>query len=180
MPQGWAQGTGGPLGGMDPNDKRAAYSNAAGLQRVVAWVPSTTPDVSLAITVRTPAADFTTLGSFGTAIQWGESLVASMDRSYLLKVPQTGKGLFSGGEPATVAKLVDVKESNGQYIVQYTVSREGSPTRVVVSAVALGASPKGLRRFYTINGSCTAETEGQYFDVLKEAVASFKVLPLNG
>ena len=169
-------GTGGGIG-MDPNDFRAAYSNAAGLQRVIAFVPEATPDVNLAITVRTPAADFTSLGSFGTAIQWGESLVASMDRSYLLKVPQTGKGMFGGGEPATVAKLVDVKESNGQYVVQYKLSKDGSPTRVVVSAVALGQSPKGLRRFYTVNGSCTEETEGQYWDVLNKAVASFKVIP---
>ena len=89
--------------------------------------------------------------------------------------PQNGRGaVSSGGEAVPIAKLVDVKDKNGQYIVRYTVSREGSPTRVVISAVALGVSPRsGVRRFYTINGSCTTETEGKFGEILQTAVASF-------
>ncbi len=80
----------------------------------------------------------------------------------------------SAGEGVPRATLIDVKDENGQYIVRYTVSKEGSPTRVVVSAVALGVSPRsGARRFYTINGSCTAETEGKFGEILQQAVASF-------
>jgi hypothetical protein len=177
VPAGWAQGSGGAVGGMDPNDKRARFSNAAGLQRVIAFLPPGTPDVNLAITVRTPSADFTSLGSFGTAQQWGEGVVSSMDRSYVRRTSQTGRGLFSGGasEPYTEASLVDVAEASGggQYVVKYKVAQEGAPTRVVVSAVALGVSPKGIRRFYTINGSCTEETAGKYGAALEAAVASF-------
>lgn len=33
-------------------------------------------------------ADFTALGSFGDALQFGENLVASMDRSFLKRAPQ--------------------------------------------------------------------------------------------
>jgi hypothetical protein len=131
------------------------------------------------VTVRTPSADFTTLGSFGTAQQWGESVVVAMDRSYMLKktAPKDGRGasgISSSGEPVPIAKLIDVKDENGQYIVKYTVSKAGSPTRVVISAVALGVSPRsGVRRFYTVNGTCTAETEGKYGEILQKAVASF-------
>ena len=138
--------------------------------------PTSSDDVNLAVTVRTPAADFTSLGSFGTAQQWGEGVVTAMDRSYLLKRrSKTGSGLFGKGEEAvTVAKLLEVKESKGQYIVKYTVEREGSPKRVVVSAVSMGVTPRGLRRFFTVNGSCTAETEAEFGDVLMTAVATFQ------
>lgn len=89
--------------------------------------------------------------------------------------PQNGRSsMMSGGEAVPIAKLVDVKDENGQYIVRYTVSREGSPTRVVISAVALGVSPRsGVRRFYTINGTCTTETEENFGGILQNAVASF-------
>jgi hypothetical protein len=177
VPAGWQLGTGDALGGAASSDPKARFSNAAGLQRVVAFIPPSTSDVNLAITVRTPSADFTSLGSFGTAQQWAESLISAMDRSYMLKktAPQNGRGaVSSGGEAVPIAKLVDVKDKNGQYIVRYTVSREGSPTRVVISAVALGVSPRsGVRRFYTINGSCTTETEGKFGEILQTAVASF-------
>jgi len=177
VPAGWQLATGGALGGAAASDPKQRFSNAAGLQRVVAFIPPSTPDVSLAITVRTPAADFTSLGSFGTAQQWAESLIASMDRSYMLKnkSPQNGRDpVLSGEEAVPTAKLVDVKDANGQYIVRYTVSKEGSPTRLVISAVALGVSPRsGVRRFYTVNGSCTAETEGKFGEILQNAVASF-------
>ena len=70
--------------------------------------------------------------------------------------------------------MLEVKESKGQYIVKYTVEREGSPKRVVVSAVSMGVTPRGLRRFFTVNGSCTAETEAEFGDVLMTAVATFQ------
>lgn len=91
------------------------------------------------------------------------------------KSPQNGRDpVLSGEEAVPTAKLVDVKDANGQYIVRYTVSKEGSPTRLVISAVALGVSPRsGVRRFYTVNGSCTAETEGKFGEILQNAVASF-------
>ena len=100
----------------------------------------------------------------------------------MLRGSETGRGLFGGAsasppkDPVTVAKLVDVKEGeNAQYIVKYTVSQEGAPTRYVVSAVALGTSPKGLRRFYTINGSTTAEKEQEFGKALERAIESFQV-----
>lgn len=170
IPSGWSQGSG-DLGGPQSTDPRSRFSNAAGLQRVVAWVPSDASDVSLAITVRTPGADFTSLGSYGTAQDFGERIIAQMDRSFLLKGPAWAQK--SGADAPTVARLLEARESRGQYIIQYSLGKAGEPSRVVVSAVALGTTPKGFRRFFTVTGSCREEEAGKYGAVLREAVESF-------
>jgi len=170
IPSGWSQGSGN-LGSMDPSDPRSRFSNAAGLQRVVAWLPPGTPDVSLAITVRTPGADFTSLGSYGTAQDFGERIIAQTDQSYLLRGPAWARK--QGGEAPTVARLVSAEEIDGKYIIEYTVGKEGMPTRFVVTAVALGTSPTGLRRFFTVNGSCTETEMAGYGTALRDAVTSF-------
>lgn len=172
VPEAWLLGGDGTLGPDNgSSDPRSRYSNAAGLQRIVAWVPPAASDVSLAVTVRTPSADFTSLGSFGTASDFGEHVVSMLDRSYLLRSPAWVR---RDGEEITTAKLLEAKESAGRYIIEYTVSKEGAPTRIVTSAVAMGTSPKGLRRFFTVNGSCTAEQHEKFGAAVRTAVESFQ------
>ena len=96
IPAGWSQGTG-DLNRSGASEQKSRFSNAAGLQRVVAWVPPTAPDVSLAVTIRTPGADFTSLGSFGTAQDFGGNVVVAMDRSYLLKGGEWARKAGGGG-----------------------------------------------------------------------------------
>ena len=46
----------------------------------------------MSVVVTSIGADYTKLGSFGTAEQFGSNLVASMDMSYLKKRPQALRG----------------------------------------------------------------------------------------
>jgi PsbP len=53
--------------------------------RTIAFFPEGFTDVNVTIVITTPGADYTALGSFGNAAQFGENLVQSMDRSYELR-----------------------------------------------------------------------------------------------
>lgn len=67
------------------------------------------------------AADYTSLGSFGTAQTFGDNLVGSMDRSYLLR-----GGLFKDKDgPSQTAKLLDAREAGGMYYLKYTGEASG-------------------------------------------------------
>jgi len=123
------------------------------------------------VTVRTPSADFTGLGSFGTAQDFGENVVASMDRSFVARQP----GWVRRGQQVVTAALVSaVDAGGGRYVIEYEVGKEGEPTRRVVSAVALGTTPRGLRRFFTVTASCTEGAAAErYQAALRAAVASF-------
>lgn len=161
VPAGWALGTG-DLG----QKKMDRFSNAAGMQRVVGFYPALNPDrASIAITVKTPGADYTGLGSFGSAIDFGEKLVVSMDRSYMTK--------GDPNMPVVTAKLISAKESSGKYVIEYETAKPGDATRRVWTSVCFGENPKGLRRFYTVTGSCTVEQTKQLGPMLLKAVDSF-------
>eukprot|EP00889_Picochlorum_renovo_P004975 jgi/Picre1/32005/NNA_007353.t1 len=137
---------------MGPRNRRSwaeedddRFSNAAGMQRVVGFYPALNPDrASIAITVKTPGADYTGLGSFGSAIDFGEKLVVSMDRSYMTK--------GDPNMPVVTAKLISAKESSGKYVIEYETAKPGDATRRVWTSVCFGENPKGLRRFYTVTG----------------------------
>lgn len=185
VPSGWVKGSG-MLGEGAASNKEASYrsrfSNGAGLQRLVAWVPPDTSvndaAINLAVTVKTPAADYTSLGSFGSASDFGQNVVNMLDRSYLLKGP--GWLRRTGDEDnLTLAKLLNATESKDRYLFQYTVSKAGSPTRIVYSAVAMGTSPSGKRRFYTVNASCPEANVDEYGAILQTAVQSFIPPPLK-
>ena len=49
-------------------------------------------NVNVSVVVTNVGADYTKLGSFGTASAFGENLVASMDRRYLLRSSWNRKG----------------------------------------------------------------------------------------
>jgi hypothetical protein len=180
-PPGWALAGVGALGAAP-----SRFSNAAGLQRVVAWTPpggatnaaavdsassAPTAAASLAVTARTPSADFTTLGSFGSASDFAEGVVAAMDTRYV-------KRARGAGFAATTAVLLSAAERGGRYLLEYTVAKEGEPARRVVSAVALGrggarAGGAPIRRFYTVTASCGEADAGALGPALRAAVESF-------
>lgn len=172
IPEGWQRGTGNLGNGPAEGSRMAVYSNAAGMQRVVAFFPEDSPGkASLAVTVKTLSADYTGMGSFGSALDFGTSLVASMDRSYLLR----GRGAEAKNkEGVTIAKLIDAKESSGKYFITYDVGQYGQPTRRVVTAVSVGTAPNGFRRFFTVNGSCVENDLDKYGNLIENAVKSFK------
>lgn len=161
VPAEWTLGTG-DLGGK----KMDRFSNAAGMQRVVGFYPALNPDqASIAVTVKTPGADYTGLGSFGSAIDFGEKLVVSMDRSFMAR----GKPNM----PVVTAKLISAKESSGKYLIEYETAKPGDAARRVWTTVCFGENSKGLRRFYTVTGSCTVEQAEHLGPILVKAVDSF-------
>lgn len=168
VPTNWLIGTG-QLG----EGKQSIYSNAAGLQRVVGWTPmpetsGSRQDTSISITIKTPGADYTSLGSFGSATDFAEKLISQMDTRYMLR----GFG-NKHNVPITTATLIDARESKGKYFIEYKVSKSHEPTRLVWSCVAMGTTPRGQRRFFTVNATCREEDKAVYASVLKQCVESF-------
>lgn len=175
VPSNWSTGSGDLFGDPSSSSQTNRFSNGAGLKRVVAFYPPDTPSVSISITASTVGPDYTSLGSFGSAIDWGEKLVSIMDRSYLLRAPELIRQRAAArGEFATTATLLGVKESRGMYIAEYVTGAEGQPTRKVTTAAAMGNNGR-LNKLYTINVSAPEGEEYRlYGEVLKRAVDSFK------
>ena len=168
VPQGWTMGTG-SLG----DQKMDRFSNAAGMQRVLGWAPNNgdsniSATCSIAVTIKTPGADYTGLGSFGTAQDFGEKLVVSIDRSYMSRA--WGR---KQDEPIITAKLLSAKETQGRYLIEYETGKTGEPTRHVWTLVCFGENKKGLRRFYTVTASCTDEHLAEWEKDLSSALDSF-------
>lgn len=165
VPQGWTMGTG------NLGDKKSdRFSNAAGMQRVLGWAPADANSAtSIAVTIKTPGADYTGLGSFGTAQDFGEKLVVSIDRSYMAR----GWGRRPD-DPVVTAKLLSAKETNGRYLIEYETGKTDEPTRHVWTLVCFGENKKGLRRFYTVTASCTNENLEPLKNDLLGALESFE------
>ena len=120
------------------------------------WFPADDPSAPASVNVSLVAtmvgADFTSLGSFGDADTFGESLVATMDRG------------FAGGPKArlvsarAVSRQAKEESSKPQkvYEIEYAVTRkEDEGERLFVSAVAL--SFDGIyNRLYTVTGQVAA------------------------
>ena len=53
--------------------------------RTMSWFPESDTSVNITIVITTPGADYTALRSFGSAADFGDNLVNSMDRSYELR-----------------------------------------------------------------------------------------------
>ena len=52
--------------------------------RTLVWYPESGTDVNVTAVINTPGADYTTLASFGSAADFGQNVVNSMDRSFSL------------------------------------------------------------------------------------------------
>jgi hypothetical protein len=83
-------------------------------------------------------ADYTSLGSFGTADAFAENLVNSLDRSW--KKP-----------PGQAAKLINSRSREGMYYVEYTIERPGERKRHLLSVVGIGFNG-WVNRLYTVSG----------------------------
>lgn len=103
--------------------------------------------MTVAVTVTTVGPDFTQMGSFGTAQMFGESVVASMDRSYILRMPEWARRKEG---PVQLATLLDAREFKGAYYIDYCLDKEGEEPRTVYSVVGMGSNGR-LRRLYTVS-----------------------------
>eukprot|EP00270_Netrium_digitus_P021559 TRINITY_DN926_c0_g1_i1.p1 TRINITY_DN926_c0_g1~~TRINITY_DN926_c0_g1_i1.p1 ORF type:complete len:281 (-),score=60.23 TRINITY_DN926_c0_g1_i1:132-974(-) len=111
----------------------------SGARKVVAFFPPAGAQAANVNMVVTPiGADFTALGSFGTAYDFGQKLVNSMDRSW--KKP-----------PGQKCELINAKEQNGMYVIEYLFQKPGEPKLHFVSAVAVGRG-KWFSELFTLTG----------------------------
>lgn len=173
VPAGWEVGAGAIGDAGTLTSQQARFSNAAGLRRVVAFVPPGKPEVSVAVTIQFISPDFTALGSFGSANDFASGVVNKMDNSYILKLPEWRRAREG---PLQVAKLLDAREVQRgakQYVFSYSLAKEGEPARTVYQSVALGNTGR-YNKLFTLNATCTAADVEQYGPVLQGIVDSFR------
>ncbi|CAI5461586.1 unnamed protein product [Closterium sp. Yama58-4] len=108
VPAGWVQSEG-----------------TAGVRKVVAFHPPDRTDANVTILITPLAADFTSLGSFGTVEAFAETLVNTLDRSWQ-------------PSPGQKAVLLGAKSANDNYLVEYTLQKPSEPCIHLLSAVATG------------------------------------------
>lgn len=68
VPSGWEYGE----GGLDGN---ASFSGASGARRVVGWYAPNDPNTNAVVVITTVGADYTSMGSLGSAYDFGSNLV---------------------------------------------------------------------------------------------------------
>lgn len=132
----------------------------AGTRRVLAFYPPGSPAANVNVVVTTLGGDFTGLGSFGTAYDFGENLVNGLDRSW--KRP-----------PGQAAKLLDTKSKNGFYYIEYTLEPVGKP-KVHFLTVVGTAHNTWVNRLYTVTGQFLEDTSTEFREPIQKAISSFK------
>ncbi|KAK9794914.1 hypothetical protein WJX73_005447 [Symbiochloris irregularis] len=157
IPEGWQSGTGNAPG------------NSRTTRRALAWFPEGNVDTNISVIVTNVGADFTSLGSFGDAQGFGENLVSSMDRSFLLRTPEWTRPK----EGVQLAELLNAKQVGKNYFVEYTVTKPKQSKRHLLSLVALGNNGR-YNRLYTATAQCPEEDLGNYKPALEAALKSFK------
>lgn len=160
IPKGWKLEMGEASGGA-PNDTR----------RVLVVYPekSTPREVNLSVVVTSVAPDFTKLGSFGTPLDFGQNMVNSMDRSFLLR----GAWKKPTGEVQT-ARLLDASDRNGKYYIQYNLRNPPEAMKYFASLIALGGNGT-YNRLYTLTLQCPQEAFDTYSSDFEQVLDSFKV-----
>jgi hypothetical protein len=122
VPQEWSKGEG----------------MASGQRKVTAFFPVDDSFTNVNVVITGLGADYTSLGSFGTADAFAENLVNSLDRSW--KKP-----------PGQAAKLINSRSREGMYYVEYTIERPGERKRHLLSVVGIGFNG-WVNRLYTVSG----------------------------
>ncbi|KAK9833329.1 hypothetical protein WJX81_007047 [Elliptochloris bilobata] len=160
VPDGWMFGSGGAAGGK-------AFSGSSGTRRALAWYPQTGGgDTNVTVLTTIVGADYTKLGSFGSAQDFGNNLVISMDRTYLLR-----RNRNAG--PVQRAKLLDAKEQDRKYLLEYTVQKpEEDQPRHFLSAVSLGFNGR-YNKLFTVTAQCLESELPRYRPMLQATINSF-------
>lgn len=165
VPEGWSTGEGQADG--------ARFGGSTGARRTLAWYPEgELGSTSISIIVTNTSADFTRLGSFGTASTFGDNLVSSMDRSFMRKAAWGRKS--DKEQLIQEARLLAAKERNSLYYIDYALKKPGeSDERIFQSAVALGFNGR-YNRLYTVTAQCLQKDFPKLGSTLEKVVGSFK------
>lgn len=157
IPEGWLSGS-----GQAPGSSRST-------RQALAWFPEGNADTNISVIVTNIGADFTSLGSFGDAQAFGENLVSSMDRSFLLRTPKW----THPKEGIQQAALINTKGLGTKYFVEYTVTKPSQAQRHLLSLVALGNNGTH-NKLYTATAQCREEQLTTWRPVLQTVLESFK------
>lgn len=159
VPADWIAGEGAAEGGK-------GYSGASGTRRALAWYPEGDLETNLTVLITNVGADYTRLSSFGDAEQFGGNVVAQMDRSYLNRSWNKPK------TPPQEAKLINAKNNNGMYFIEYTVKKPSQDEKHLLSAIALGFNGR-YNRLYTVTGQCRESQLEQFKPTLQSVLQTF-------
>lgn len=144
VPSGWEKGEG-----------------SVGTRKLVAFHPPTTTAANVSVLITPLGADFTSLGSFGTADAFAESLVNGLDRSYLRK-------------PGQRAELIAAKSARNMYFVEYTVQKPGEQKVHLLSAVAIHFN--GIyNQLYTLTAQYVEDDAELYESTIRKVFDSFNL-----
>lgn len=147
---------------MVPQDWNRGEGKTSGQRKVTAFYPSDGGLTNVNVVITGLGADFTALGSFGSADTFAENLVNSLDRSW--QKP-----------PGQKARLVDSRSRTGKYYVEYTLQRPGEKQRHLVSVIGI-ASNGWVNRLYTVTGQYFEEDAAKYKSSVDKVISSFNLV----
>uniref|UniRef100_A0A061S3L6 Photosystem ii reaction center family protein isoform 1 n=1 Tax=Tetraselmis sp. GSL018 TaxID=582737 RepID=A0A061S3L6_9CHLO len=169
IPKGWYRGEGEIKAGD-------GAIGAAATRRALAWFPEAeASDVNVTLVITNTAADYMSLGSFGSAVDFGTNLVNSMDKSYLLRAPKWARKGVSDDQ-VQVARLLDAKEMNKGYMIEYTVRNPSISDKHFLSFVTLGFNGR-YNRLYTVTAQCPEDRLPAYESAFRSICKSFRPPP---
>ncbi|XP_056177201.1 psbP domain-containing protein 3, chloroplastic isoform X2 [Syzygium oleosum] len=146
IPQDWLVGAG------EPN----------GFKSVTAFYPKEDSSSNISVAITGIGPDFTKMGSFGKVDAFAESLVNGLDRSW--RRP-----------PGVAAKLIDCRDANGFYYIEYSLQNPGESRRHIYSAIGM-AFNGWYNRLYTVTGQFLEDRSEAYRSKIEQAVASFRFI----
>ncbi|KAI6688534.1 hypothetical protein NL676_025362 [Syzygium grande] len=146
IPQDWLVGAG------EPN----------GFKSVTAFYPKEDSSSNISVAITGIGPDFTKMGSFGKVDAFAESLVNGLDRSWQRP-------------PGVAAKLIDCRDANGFYYIEYSLQNPGESRRHIYSAIGM-AFNGWYNRLYTVTGQFVEDRSEAYRSQIEQAVASFRFI----
>jgi len=141
-------------------------------ERTLVWYPKgiSPAEVNVSLLINNTSADFTSLGSFGTAEQFGTNLVNSMDQSYKDRGYRRANQRNLEFQSAT---LLDAKNKGGIYSIEYLMKKPKEEARRLESLVALGFDGR-YNRLFTLTAQCPESEYSKYEKAIDTFLESFK------
>lgn len=140
-------------------------------ERTMVWYPKGIPprDVNVTLLINNAGADFTSLRSFGSAEDFGNNLVNSMDRSFMKRFRRPQQN----NDDIQTAKLVEAKTSRGMYSVEYLLKSPKQEEKRLLSLIALQFDGT-YNRLYTLTAQCDEADYTKYKTDIQTVLDSFQ------
>lgn len=159
-----------------PSDWTTAEATSSGneyiAERTLVWFPKDVPvrDVNVTLLINNAAADFTSLGSFGSPQDFGSNVVNSMDRSYVRRGYLRAQ---EKNQDIQTAKLIEAKSVRGMYDIEYLLKTPGQEQKRLISLIALRFDGK-YNRLYTLTAQCVENIFPKYEKEIRTILDSFE------